>query len=130
MTDASLEGEGELTPDELGELLDDTQLEYIAYLDAVRSPGYVESLAEAGAAYGLPESFELGQLVQWKPAMRNQLLPDYGAPAIVVQMLEHPAPVDPESEAEVLDLVLGIVDGTGTFRVFAFSARRFTAWTA
>lgn len=109
-------------------LLDEIAREETAYLEASQTPEYAERLQHAARAYLDVERFEPGQLVRWKPGMRNQQLPAEDAPAVVLEYLAEPvAPAD-DSEAEDYDITLGIIDGSETLRVFAFPSRRFTAW--
>jgi hypothetical protein len=108
----------------------DPELEFVAYLDAVSLPGYADALRESASAYLSVETFAPGDLVMWKARMRNQLLPDEGAPAVVVRYLDEPETPDVDSEAEALDIVLGVIDGSETFRVFSFSSGRLTRWVA
>lgn len=64
---------------------------------------------------GLEKSLQPGMLAQWKAGMKNRTSPDYGAPMIVVEVLEPPI-IDTKFDSgsvyfrERLDLVLGFVD--------------------
>lgn len=85
-----------------------------------------------------PHRFAPGDLVTWKPGMKNHRLPRYGCPAVVLAVLETPV-LDPEMDAgstyfrEPQDLVLGLVWETGPARgelmAFHFDRRRFQPWT-
>jgi hypothetical protein len=77
-----------------------------------------------------PNSFAKGQIVAWKPGLKNRMFPEYGEPAIVTAVL--PTPVFDLTETssaspyfqEALTLVIGIFrdDDLLEFRV---DARRF-----
>ena len=75
--------------------------------------------------------FVPGQIVQWKPGMRNRLLPADGQPAIVMEVLDPPIVLnDPTLEGcnlfrEPLSLVLGVHDADGDFLLFHVDSRRF-----
>lgn len=75
--------------------------------------------------------FRPGQIVQWKPGMKNRLIPVYGEPAIVMEVLNPPV-FDPNKDLdgtslyrEPLNLVLGIQEADGDFLTFHYDARRF-----
>lgn len=81
--------------------------------------------------------FAPGDLVCWKPGLRNRRWPLYGKPAVVLEVL--PAPVfDMEKDSgdayfrEPLDVVLGMfVEGgpcRGDFVGWHFDSRRFQPW--
>lgn len=81
--------------------------------------------------------FAPGDLVTWKPGMKNKRLPRYGQPAVVIGRLEQPV-FDGEMEAgscyfrEPLDLVLGMIwdrdPGRGDLIAFHYDSRRFQPW--
>ena len=117
------------------ELPVESRLELIKQLTA---PGALEpdpasdshSLGEMYASYQRRHEFEPGQLVRWKPKLRNKRLPDYDQQAIVMSMLAEPVintsePSDSPYYREPLDLVLGVIDGSGDLICFHFDAQRF-----
>lgn len=106
---------------------DKEERDYEAY---VRTPTYVDDLERAHQAYGEIEVFESGQLVQWKPLMRNQRFPGPGYPAVVVSYIEEPQLRDKDGDlfTEPHDIILGVLDGDQSLRVSSFPSRRFTAW--
>lgn len=57
------------------------------YRKEVASQEYAERLTQAALAYMNPERFTEGHLVQWKPLLKNEDYPDYGAPAVFVRYL-------------------------------------------
>jgi hypothetical protein len=101
------------------------------YLEVARTDEYADDLRRAFAIYDDVETFAPGDLVQWKPLMRDQRLPTYGAPAVVIEYLADPQTHDSDGDlmTEPLDIVLGVIDGNQTFHVYSFASRRFTAWS-
>ena len=83
---------------------------------------------------GLEKSLQPGMLAQWKPGMKNRATPDYGAPMVVVEVLEPPI-IDSKFDSgsvyfrERLDLVLGFVDEDDEFYSFHYNSRRFEPYT-
>jgi hypothetical protein len=79
--------------------------------------------------------FHPGQIVQWKPGMRNRRIPVDGEPAIVMEVLNPPVfDMRPEMEGsnlfrEPLTLVLGLSDKNGDFLTFHYDGRRFEVCT-
>jgi hypothetical protein len=77
-----------------------------------------------------PKPFEHGQVVTWKPGLKNKKYPKEGQPAVVIKQL--PAPIiqgERDSGSpyfqEPLDLVLGVLDDDGDLMVFHYDKRRF-----
>ncbi|MCF7984277.1 MAG: hypothetical protein K9L70_07725 [Thiohalocapsa sp.] len=113
---------GNESPDDL---LDD--------LDA--DPG--EILLERLALLNRPHRFAPGDLVTWKPGLKNRRVPRHGRAAVVVAVLAAPL-LDSERESgsayyrEPHDLVLGVLwdrePGRGDFVTFHFDSRRFQPW--
>lgn len=81
--------------------------------------------------------FKPGDLVGWKPGLRNRKVPSYSAPTIVVEVLDEPI-LDRGEESgstyyrEPHDLILGVLwdrePGRGDFVTFHFDSRRFQPW--
>jgi hypothetical protein len=89
-----------------------------------------EALRSAHHSYAQDHTFTPGQIVQWKPRLRNKRLPEYGQPAIVMQVLAEAIintgePADSPYYREPLTLVLGMLDGAGDLACFYFDAQRF-----
>ncbi|MBK1618471.1 hypothetical protein CKO42_08475 [Lamprobacter modestohalophilus] len=94
-------------------------------------------LLERYALLNQPQAFKPGDLVCWKPGLKNRRVPAYGAPAVVLEVLDQPI-TDGETESgstyfrEPLSLVLGLFwdrdQGRGDFVAFHFDGRRFEAW--
>jgi hypothetical protein len=124
-------GLNEETPNSLiqGESLDDLLGDLEGDLGSV--------LLERYALLNRAHAFKPGDLVCWKPGLRNRRVPAYGTPAVVLDILETPIP-DTETESgstyyrEPLSLVLGVFwdrdQGRGDFVAFHFDGRRFEPW--
>ncbi len=71
-----------------------------------------------------------GRMAVWKPGLKNRRFPQYGTPAIVVEVLDPPI-LDHDNESgstyyrEPLDLLLGILHKDGDFLLYHFDRRRF-----
>ena len=84
-----------------------------------------------------PQRFAPGDLVTWKPGLKNHRIPRYGHPAVVVEILETPV-FDSDRDAgspyfrEPCDVVLGLLldDGPARGELFTwhFDSRRFQPW--
>jgi hypothetical protein len=82
--------------------------------------------------------FAPGELVTWKPGLKNRRWPSYGRPAIVLEVLATPI-VDSDRDSgspyfnEPLDLVLGLfLEGSparGDLATWHFDSRRLQPWT-
>ena len=75
--------------------------------------------------------FRPGQIVQWKPGMKNRNKPAYAEPVIVMEVLNPPV-FDTSKEIagsnlfrDPLTLVLGLHDTDGDFLLFHYDGRRF-----
>ncbi|NEX23051.1 hypothetical protein G3480_22580 [Thiorhodococcus mannitoliphagus] len=83
-------------------------------------------------------AFAPGDLVTWKPGLKNHRVPRYGDPAVVVEILQTPV-FDSDKDAgspyfrEPCDVVLGLfIDDAairGELLTFHFDSRRFQPWT-
>lgn len=110
---------GELSPDQIAELTD-------ALVPMRADP---EILLTRYAAFVERSSFVPGDLVQWKLGLRNKQLPDYGVPAVVVEVFEpltdtFHGPATPYFR-ERLDITLGVLDSDDDLVVFHFDSARF-----
>jgi hypothetical protein len=81
-------------------------------------------------SYTQHHEFRPGQMVEWKPGLRNKRLPDYGQPAVVQDVLAEPVintadPADSPYFRERLGLILGVLDGDGDLMFLPFDASRF-----
>lgn len=88
------------------------------------------ALKDAFAVFLKSYKFEVGQIVQWKPGMRNKL---GQGPRIVTKILDKPE-VDTEHDSgssyfkEPLDIILGEING-GEFVEHYHDSRRFEPYT-
>lgn len=89
--------------------------------------------AKAESMYGRfmrRHKFRPGQLVCWKPELKNRKFPAYGECGVVVEVLRTPV-TDGGNDSgspyfrEPLDIVLGFLDGNGDFITYHFDSRRF-----
>ena len=92
-------------------------------------------LKELAERLDVPNSFEKGQIVSWKPGLKNRMFPEDGEPAIVTSVLPTPVFDLTETSAaspyfqEALTLVIGVFrdDDLLEFRV---DGRRFMPITS
>jgi hypothetical protein len=94
---------------------------------------YITKLQTACHNFLKKDSFQVGQLVKWKPDLKNRKFPYQHQPAIVVEILEQPIfSNDDESGSpyfrENLDIILGILADDNTFLTFYYDSRRFEAY--
>lgn len=85
------------------------------------------------------QRFAAGDVVTWKPGLRNRRWPSDGKPAIVVELLDPPVH-DSEKDSgnpyfrEPLDIALGVFieDGPhrGDFVIWHVDGRRLQTWTS
>ncbi|MGF1547803.1 MAG: hypothetical protein ACFCUG_10790 [Thiotrichales bacterium] len=96
-----------------------------------------EALRARYRLFAQSHCFVPGDLVTWKPGLRNRRLPRYGGPAIVLAVLDSPvfdAGVDSGQTyfREPLDLVLGVLwdhgSNQGELLSWHFDSRRFQPW--
>lgn len=91
-----------------------------------------EQLKDFAADYGNVHVFQPGELVKYKPGMKVTRFPDYGEPAIVMEMLATPLygrDLNKDSGSpyfcEIYDMVVGMLDPDGEFVRFLANSRRF-----
>ncbi len=112
-------------------LTEDQEQLLIATLTRIAKTRKIEALRASAKLLSQREDFVVGQIVAWKPGLRNKKLPEDHDPAVVLQILETPV-FDPAADSggpyfrEPLDLVLGILDEDGDFVACHFDSRRFT----
>lgn len=126
-------GSSESILSRLEDLEDDAAEDERKYLLQVASPDYTDRLrAAAKDLLSEPDDFKVGDLVTWKPALRNRYFPANGAPAVVLGLTpgEVSAETNPASVffGEPLDLRLGVIEGDGDLIVLHYDQRRFTHW--
>lgn len=102
----------------------------IAKSERRQSIEYDAQLLDRVASFKTVRDFEVGDLVQWKPSLRNRHRPEYGERAFVFEVREHPRYNDKRDPGspyymEQLDLVLGILDDDDELVFYHFDSRRF-----
>ncbi|KAH3762897.1 hypothetical protein Pelo_5198 [Pelomyxa schiedti] len=83
--------------------------------------------------YVATHDFHVGDLVQWKPAMKNRKKPADGEIGVVVNLLDEPVYPSLKRECdagsplfrEPLDIAIGMLDSDGEFIVCHFDKHRF-----
>lgn len=89
-----------------------------------------DRLVSLATSFRERHTFQPGQLVRWKKGMRNRRTPVYGAPVVVIQILDEPV-YDRDLKSgsmyfrEPLTLVAGDIDKDGDFLTFHYDGRRF-----
>ncbi len=96
------------------------------------------ALQERAQLFAQAHRFAPGDLVTWKPGLKNRRVPHSGQPAVVLEVLKEPV-FDSEKDSgspyfrEPLDVVLGLFveDGPhrGDFLNWHFDSRRFKPWS-
>ncbi len=89
----------------------------------------LEELNKIAASYMAGQTFSLGDLVTWKPGLRNRKMPDYGEPMVVVEVLEasvHDETADSGSPyfREPLNVRCLLIDDDGDALIFHYDSRR------
>lgn len=105
------------------------------YEDVVARDDYEPNLIEAAEDYLDEASFKAGDLVQWKPRMRNAFLPEYGRPMVVIDEVSAEARAGmsflPGQPDEFLATMLtGFLDGDNDFVMIRVDPRRVRVWQA
>jgi len=86
-------------------------------------------LSQLAEDYLHEHRFQRGDLVTWKPGLRNRKMPDYGEPMVVVEVLDEPV-YDQTADSgspyfrEPLSVRCLLVDEDGDALVFYYDARR------
>lgn len=89
----------------------------------------LQRLKDCKDAISIKHNFKIGDIVKWKPNLKNRSIPEYGEPLIVLELLENPL-LDKEDGPgstyfnEPLDIVLGLIADKGEFITFYFDSRR------
>lgn len=101
------------------------------YEEAASSPHYIENLKRAVSAYVSEADFKIGELVQWKPFMKNLDMPSYSRPAAVLGFVDASSTqkllfLGPEEDLD--DIYIGFLDGDLDFRIRRVNSRRLTLW--
>lgn len=90
----------------------------------------IQELKKSYEAYISNESLSTGDVVSWKPGMRNRTLPNYRQPAIVIEKLQYPIFDDSQNAGsqyfhEPLDLWVGFLDDNNQFVIYFYDSHRF-----
>jgi hypothetical protein len=98
-------------------------------------PAHIAKLQAARETFAKIYDFKPGDLVVWKPGLKNRAKPALKEPAIVVQVLVEPLKDNTKESGspyfnEPLDLALGLLDEDDDFTVFYYDRRRFEPYQA
>lgn len=93
---------------------------------------YISQLRTACDNFLKKEVFKVGQIVKWKPNLKNRRLPHKTQPAIVVSVLNEPIVSNKDESGspyflENLDIILGIIE-RGSFFTFYYDSSRFETY--
>ncbi|MGY3876534.1 hypothetical protein ACW5WK_03650 [Aeromonas enteropelogenes] len=88
----------------------------------------ITNLQQLKRTFEIEHALAAGDVIQWKPRMRDRPFPEYGAPVIVLETISPPRQTSDEycsSDAPTkYDLVVGIIMD-GVFRHYYADSRRF-----
>jgi hypothetical protein len=98
--------------------------------DRKTEPASAETVKRFYEVYTERHEFREGQLVKWKPGLKDRTFPAEGEPAVVVRLLEQPVFDNMQNSGlpnffEPYDIVLGLVGSDGTFITFHFNRQKF-----
>ena len=90
----------------------------------------IQVLKRSYETYISNESLSTGDVVSWKPGMRNRTLPNYRQPAIGIEKLQYPIFDESQNAGsqyfhEPLDLRVGFLDDNNQFVIYFYDSRRF-----
>jgi hypothetical protein len=122
-----------LDPKDLAAMVEQLADEKVRQRTISRTPEYIKKLREAHQAISESHQFEAGDLVKWKPNLKNKRKPDYDSPVIVVEILRDP--IIPEDQGsgsayfrEPLDLLVGLLDEDEELVIIHVDSRRFAPY--
>lgn len=90
-----------------------------------------QRLEENYSQYTKRHSFQVGQLVRWKPGLKNKIRPLYDQPGVVIEILDKPIRDSASDKTgstyfrEPLDIVIALIDEDGEFVGYHFDSGRF-----
>lgn len=118
-------------PDQFQAIADVVADRSLEKLNHRRTAEYKDALTSRFASLTESASLSVGDLVVWKPLLKNRVRPAYDEPAVVIEILDKPVrntEADPSSTyfREPLDIVLGLLDDDDEILVYHFDSRRFT----
>jgi len=91
-------------------------------------------LHDLAASYMESHEFKPGDLVTWKPGLRNRVMPDYGEAVVVIEVLAEPV-FDQTTDSsspyfrEPLTLRCLVVDKDGDAMIFHYDANRMMPYS-
>lgn len=92
----------------------------------------IELLKKLKNLYDKKNVFEVGDIIRWKPQLKNRKLPDYNEPTIVLEVLAEPV-LDDSKEVgnayyrEKNDIRVGVLRDD-TLLMFYFDSNRFESF--
>lgn len=89
----------------------------------------LQLLKNCKKAINTTHKFKIGDIVKWKPNLKNRAMPEYEEPMIVLELLKDPIFDNQDGPGstyfnEPLDIVLGIIADDDEFISFYFDSRR------
>ena len=105
-------------------MFDTTEIETVA--ENTPKDNMFERMKKAADAFNRFSIFDVGDLVEWKPGLKNKRA---DGPFVVVEVLREPV-VDATRDGgssyfrEPLDIVLGHFDSDGDFMMYHYDSRR------
>lgn len=88
----------------------------------------IKKLSEIKADFDKGYEFKPNDIVKWKANLKNKTIPDYGEPAIVLEVLREPVFDEKETGStyfrEPLNIILGIL-AEGELISFHYDSRKF-----
>lgn len=95
----------------------------------IATSAYEADLRRAFESLGNTEEFSVGDIVQWKTFMRESQYPEYGAPAVVLDVSgEYELTKRAQQSFPRHDVLLAVLDGDQDFVTFTASSARLTRW--
>jgi hypothetical protein len=119
-----------LLDDDLISEIADRVMESRAKETSLDVPKLIEALRDSHKRLSVNHDFKVGDLVRWKPGLRNRKYPAADEPGIVLKILDAPV-IDANEKPyssfyrEPLDIILGLIDEEGDLIAFHFDKRRF-----
>jgi hypothetical protein len=112
-------------------LLSDLQSAKAVATEAKDATAMAEVLKERLQRFQKNFTFTQGELVEWKPGLRNKNRPAYGEPAVIVEKLSEPIFSRTDESGtpyfrEPLDIIAGVIDTSDdNFDLYHYDSRRF-----
>ena len=98
-------------------------------MDAKAAMAQASDIVTRRASYEARCEFKPGDLVEWKPGLKNKNAPDYGQPCVVMEVLPGYRNLEQDTgtpyHREPLDLAVGMIYKNGDFVSFHFDSARF-----